>query len=173
MPPATLPTVDFDPKATIIARKSFVRFTRNDPATGKPSTQAKDILNLVTQKLDFEPKLDFVENKVPKGKYIIKNRKVPKEKSALFKAEVGDLKPLLAYFGNIPFNENGTLEVFVCDPDDATATVSVYIAPFACNATSDGSTSFSGDKFASTNVSFDALEDFTIQTDAPVTVAAP
>lgn len=167
MPNSQLPDIDFDPKATIIARKSFIRFKR---AGG---VAPADVLNIIVQKVDFDPSQDFVENKVPKGRYIIKNRKVPKEKKFILKPEIGDLKPVLKFFKTLPFSEDGTAEVFICDPDDEAGKVAIHLKEFACNAASSGSMTFDGDNFSKITVEFEALDDVDFELDAAVEALAP
>ena len=162
--PLQIPATAFDPSATIIARKSFITFT---PAGGG----AQSALNIVCQKIEVEASVDYVENEVPSGKYIMTNRKVPKKLNFEVKAELSDVNPVIDYFGSLPFSGKGTAEVFVCDPDDATGKVAVHLKPFPCEFSSDGSLTFEGENFTKLNVVIEALAEVAVVIDDDGTTA--
>jgi hypothetical protein len=152
-----IPTTPFDPAATIIARKSFVTFT--------PADAQGEVLNIVCQKIEIDASVDYVENAVPTGKYIMTNRKVPKTLNFEVKAELTDVKTVIEYFGALPFSGRGTAEVFVCDPDDATGVVAVHLKPFPCEFSSDGSLTFEGENFTKINIIIEALAEVEVLID--------
>lgn len=154
-----LPNVSFDPTKTVVAQKSYAVFTPSGGAA----------VNLVGKLANYEQTIDTIKREVPGADMLLRpDRVVGIRHNEMFKFELEDVKSLTGIFGGLSGIKQGTVELFITDPNDAAGKVAIKTNAFACTATLDGGINFQQSEFAKGIISFEAREKITFSVDANV-----
>lgn len=154
-----LPTAAFDPTKTVVPQKSIAVFT---PTGGTA-------VNLIGKVANYDQSMEFVRREVPGSDNLLRaDRIVPIRQSESFKFELEEVARLVDVFGGLSGAKQGTVELYIVDPDDAAGKVAIKTNAFSCLATLEGGINFSANEFSKGTIMFEAREKITFTIDATV-----
>ncbi|HNX05134.1 MAG TPA: hypothetical protein PKI32_06510 [Opitutales bacterium] len=138
----------------------------------------KRVADLVGKMLDYDNKFETKSREAPDSDgYLRADRTVVTKREQTFKFESEDVKAVSAIFASTTIEgafQDGTVELFVIDPADATGKVSVHCRSVAGGAFKaswqvDGGMKFAIGEFAKLTIAITALEKVILAPDASVT----
>lgn len=150
MPP--LPEIDFDPSKTIVPQKTIAVFA--------PKGTGTTAINLIGKVANYEQTLDTIKREKPGTDNLLRpDRVVAIRQGEIFKLELEDVALLKDIFGNkLAGIREGTVQLYICDPDDEDSKVALQTNKFKCSATLDGGLNLTAGEFAKATIAFEALE---------------
>lgn len=126
------------------------------------------ITALIGKVANYEQTIDTVKREVPGSDNMLRaDRIVAIKQAESFKFELEEVNRLADLFGtSLSGIKQGTVQIWITDPDDASGKVAIKTNAFACTVTLDGGINFTANEFSKATVLFYARERVTFSIDA-------
>lgn len=157
-----IPTTAFDPTKTIIPKKTYLVLT---PSGGTAVTLPGKVAN-------YEQSIETTSREVPDADgFLVPDRIAKKKRTQSVKFEVEDVKSIGPAFKGTTIEgglQEGTAELFIVDPDDATGKVALHSNVFKASWQLDGGYNFQHAEVAKATLKIEAMEKMVLTPDATV-----
>jgi hypothetical protein len=125
------------------------------------------ITSLIGKVANYDQTIETVKREVPGADNLLRaDRIVAIRQSESFKFELEEVNRLSDLFGGLSGIKQGTVQLWIVDPDDAASKVAIKTNAFACTATLQGGINFTANEFSKATIMFDAREKITFSIDA-------
>lgn len=138
-----------------------INFTTDGTATvGK-------VTSLIGKVANYDQSIETVKREVPGADNLLRaDRIVAIRQTESIKFELEEVTRLPDLFGGLAGIKQGTVQLWIQDPEDAASTVAIKTNAFACTATLDGGINFTANEFSKATIMFEAREKITFTIDA-------
>lgn len=125
------------------------------------------ITPLIGKIANYDQAIETVRREVPGADNLLRaDRIVAVRQTESFKFELEEINRLADLFGGLSGIKQGTVQLWIVDPEDAASKVAIKTNAFACTATLEGGINFTANEFSKATIMFEAREKITFSIDA-------